>query len=130
MTIKFKIVDLPDSFSPYRILIFELNSKEDLVEKINNLNIENNQYIKIVLIGNRNFEINTYEIIKLVSNNRIIKIKDKTKIAYDLDKMANNTTLKGLFVQKMLEKLNDQNITKEDREKLEKAIEIGLDALE
>lgn len=108
----------------------ELNSKEDLVEKINNLNIENNQYIKIVLIGNRNFEINTYEIIKLISNNRIIKIKDKTKIAYDLDKMANNTTLKGLFVQKMLEKLNDQNITKEDREKLEKAIEIGLDALE
>lgn len=119
-----------EEFIEIKIDVTELNYKEDLIEKINNLEIKNNQYIKIILIGNRNFEINTYEIIKLILNDRIIKIKDKTKIAYDLEKMANNTTLKGLFVQKMLEKLNDENITEEGIMEIEKAIEVGLEALE
>lgn len=119
-----------EEFIEIEIDITELNSKEDLIEKINNLEIKNNQYIKIILKGNRNFEINTYEIIKLILNDRIIKIKDKTKIAYNLEKMANNNTLKGLFVQKMLEKLNDENINDEDIIEIEKAIEVGLEALE
>ena len=43
--------------------------------------------------------------------------------------MSNETTLKGLFAKEMLERLNDENVTSEDRKKIEKAIEIGLDAL-
>lgn len=108
----------------------EVYSKEELVEKINNLEIKNNQYIKIILIGNRNFEINTYEIIKLIANERIIKIKDKTKIAYDLEKISKNNTLRGLFAKTMLEKLNDEENSEEDKTIIEKAIEIGLEALE
>ena len=34
--------------------------------------------------------------------------EDKTKIAYDLEKMANNKTLKGLFIKKMLDKLENK----------------------
>lgn len=109
--------------------ISDLEAKEDIVEKINSLDVKENEYVKIILVGNRNFEINAYEIIKLVENARIVKIKDRTKIAYDLERMSNETTLKGLFAKEMLEKLNDENATDEDKEKIEKAIEIGLDAL-
>lgn len=119
-----------EKFVEIELDITEINSKEDLIEEINNLEIEENQYVKIILIGNRNFEINTYEVIKLITNNRIIKIKNKTKIAYDLEKMSNNNTLKGLFVKKMLEKLNNESIKEEERKIIENAIEIGLDALE
>lgn len=119
-----------EKFVEIELDITEINSKEDLIEKINDLEIAENQYVKIILIGNRNFEINTYEIIKLITNDRIIKIKNKTKIAYDLEKMSNNNTLKGLFVKKMLEKLNNESIKEEERKIIENAIEIGLDALE
>ena len=119
-----------EKFVEIELDITEINSKEDLIEKINDLEIAENEYVKIILIGNRNFEINTYEIIKLITNDRIIKIKNKTKIAYDLEKMSNNNTLKGLFVKKMLEKLNNESIKEEERKIIENAIEIGLDALE
>ena len=66
---------------------------------------------------------------KYIENERIIKIKNHTKIAYDLEKMANENTLKGLFIKEMLEKLK-QDLSEEEKEMIEKAIEIGLEALE
>ena len=110
--------------------ITNINSKEELIEKIDVLDINENEYIEIVLIGNRNFEINIYELLKLVLNDRVIKIKDKTKIGYDLDKLSNETTLRGLFIKEMKEKLNEENINDEEKEIIEKAIEIGLNILE
>ena len=107
-----------------------INSKEELIEKINSMEIKNNEYVKIILIGNRNFEINTYEILKFIENDRIIKIKDKTKLGYDLEKLQNETTLKGLFAKEMNLKLKDENITEEEKQIIEKAIEIGFEALE
>ena len=94
------------------------------------LDIKENEYIEIKLKGSRNFEINTYELLKLVLNNKIIKIKDETKIAYDLDKLSNETTLRGLFIKEMKEKLNNPDIAQEEKEIIEKGIEIGLDVLE
>ena len=81
-------------------------------------------------MGNRNFEINIYDLLKYIFNNRIIKIKDNTKIAYDLENIANENTLKGLFTKELLDKLNNENISIEEKEIIEKAIEIGFDALE
>ena len=81
-------------------------------------------------MGNRNFEINIYDLLKYIFNNRIIKIKDNTKIAYDLENIANENTLKGLFTKELLDKLNNENISIEEKEIIEKAIEIGYDALE
>ena len=119
-----------EEFIEINLNVTELKAKEELIEKINSLEIKENEYAKIILKGNRNFEINTYEIIKLISNNRIIKIKNKTKIAYDLEKMANNKTLKGLFIKKMLDKLENKELNEEDKQIIEKAIEVGLEALE
>lgn len=117
----------------YKIInldITDINSKEELIEKIMELDISENEYIEIKLKGSRNFEINTYELLKLILNNKIIKIKDKTKIAYDLDKLSNETTLRGLFIKEMKEKLNNPDISEEEKEIIEKGIEIGLDVLE
>ena len=119
-----------EKFKEIEIDVTDILSKEELIEKINELEIKNNEYIKIILTGNRNFEINKYELLKYIFNERIIKIKDQTKIAYDLEKMANETTLKGLFIKEMLEKLKDENITEDEKQTIEKAIEIGLEALE
>lgn len=110
--------------------VTELQSKEELIEKINELNFEQNELIEIILVGKRNFEINKYEILKLITNLKIIKIKNNTKINYDLEKMANETTLKGLFAKEMLEKFKNTNLSNEQKEIIEKAIEIGMEALE
>ena len=48
-------------------------------------------------------------------------------MAYDLTKIANENTLRGLFIQEMLTKLNQAE--QEEREIIEKAIEIGLESL-
>ncbi len=111
-----------EEFIEIEIDVKDIISKEELVEKINNLETRNNQYIKIILKGNRNFELNTYEIIKLVEN--------ETNIAYNLEQISNSNTLKGIFVQKMLEKLKQDNLTEENKMEIEKAIEVGLEALE
>ena len=117
----------------YKIInldITDINSKEELVEKMMELDIKENEYVEIKLKGSRNFEINTYELLKLILNNKIIKIKDETKIAYDLEKLSNETSLRGLFIKEMREKLNSPDISEEEKEIIEKGIEIGLDVLE
>ena len=119
-----------EKFKEKEINITDILSKEELIEKINELEISNKEYIKVLLTGNRNFAINKYEILKYIENDRIIKVKDHTKIAYDLEKITNETTLKGLFVKEMLKKLKEPHIGQEEKEMIEKAIEIGLEALE
>lgn len=119
-----------EKFIKKEINITEIFSKEELIEKINELNIEENEYVEVILTGNRKFEVDKYDILKYIENNRIIKIKDKSKIGYDLEKIAKENTLKGLFVQEMQKYLNQENITEEEKEIVEKAIEIGFEALE
>ncbi len=128
--LKLKFVPLDDEeFTISEINVENLFSKEELIETINALNINPNEYVEIILVGGRNFEIDKYDILKYIQNDRIIKIKDETKIARNLEKVANESTLRGLFVKEMLEKLkNEEDLEKRDI--LEKAIEIGLDVLE
>ena len=128
--LKIEFVPLDDEeFTVRELNVDNLGSKEELIETINGLNINSNEYVEIILTGGRNFEIDKYDIFKYVQNDRIIKIKDETKIARDLEKIANESTLRGLFVKEMLEKLkNEEDLEKKDI--LEKAVEIGLDALE
>ncbi len=117
-----------ESFQEIEIDVTQIISKEELIEKINELEIPEKTYNKIILVGNRNFEIDRYEILKYIQNERIIKIKDHSKIAYDLSKIANENTLKGLFAKEMNKKLQE-NINEDEKQIIEKAIEIGLEAL-
>ena len=107
----------------------EIISQEELIEKINNLNLNENKLYKIILNGKRNFEINIYNLLKLNLDEKIIKIKNKTKPNYDLKKIEKETTLKGLFVKDMLLKLDNAQ-SDEEKEVIENAIELGLEVLE
>ncbi len=117
-------------FKLYDLDVTDIISKEELIEKINELNFDENNLIEIILVGKRNFEIDKYELYKLILNDKVIKIKNKTKINYNLEKIANDTTLKGLFAKEMLEKLNRENISDNEKEIIEKAVEIGMEALD
>ena len=128
--LEIQFVKLDDKqFTKRELNVDNIYSKEELIEKINELKIEENNYVEIILIGNRNFEINKYDLIKYILNNNIIKIKNNTKIAYDLEKLENENTLKGLFIKEMNKKIKNAE-TEEEKEIIEKSIEIGLASLE
>ena len=128
---KIKLEFIPVDETEFKIEnldITEIISKEELIEKINELKFEENNLIEIYLIGKRNFEIDTYEIKKYITNPQIIKIKNKTKINNNLEKISQENTLRGIFVKKMLEKINMAE-SEEEKNILENSIEIGLQAL-
>ena len=109
-------------FIEKEINVADIFSEEELIEKINNeINDDNNLY-KIILIGYRNFPINID--IKLLKNN-IIKIKNKTKIKQIIKE--NNYSLKGIFIKKLNEKKENNEI---DEEKYERILELAMQVLE
>ena len=70
---------------------------------------------------------NINEINKFNNNNNILKIKNKTKIDYDIESISKETTLKGLFAREIIEKIKNSP----DREEYYNDIfEIGLEILE
>ena len=111
-------------FEEINLDISEINSEEELIEKISSIKLEENNLYKIILTGIKNIEINKNEINKLIEKNNIIKIKDKTEIKYNLNELSKQKNLKGIFIKKILEK-EDLN-----EEELKMAIEIGLKAFE
>ena len=106
--------------------ISNIKSEEELIEQINSIELEQNKYYKIVLVGNRNFEINLYNIEKNTYNENIIKFTNNTKIGIDLDNLKNESSLKGIFIKNILKKIEDNP---EQKEKLLNILEIGLDAM-
>ena len=78
--------------------ITEINDLEQLIEKLNELLLDENKFYKIILVGKRRFEIDLLELMKLILKENIIKIKDKTDSDYEIEKMVNETTLKGIFI--------------------------------
>jgi len=111
-------------FTEYELDITDIVSDEEIIEILNDINLEESKYYKIILTGKRNFEINSIKILKQIQNKNIIKIKDCTSLKLDLEELAKQKSLKGIFVKNMLEKMNDEN-----KENIEKAIQIGLDAM-
>lgn len=114
-------------FEEKNINISEINSQEELIEKINSIKINNNNFIKIIFEGTKNIEINENTICKLITNENILKVEDKSETKYNFDQLAKQKNLKGIFVKKMLEKLNEENT---DYEVIKRAIEIGLKSFE
>lgn len=109
-----------------KINIEEFTSEEDLVLYIQELDLSEDNLYKFNLIGKRNFEIDSRKILKLISKANVLKIKDFTKTNYDIDSLAKENNLKGYFVREILKKLEAGEATEEE---IEKAIEIGLDAM-
>ncbi len=117
----------PKIFMEKEIDISEINSDEELIEKINGLETEENNFYKINLVGTRNFEININEINKLNNNKNILKIKNKTIIEYDIEDISKETTLKGMFAKEILEQIKNDPLKKDF---FSEVFEIGLEILD
>lgn len=110
------------------INVSNLNSEEELIEEISSRNFDIEKYYKIILNGKRKFEIDENKILELVNINNVIRIKNHTEIMYDINDIANQISLKGLFAKKMLDKINQEN-SNEVHNKMLEAFEIGMEVL-
>ena len=122
---KLEFIKLDETeFLEIEINCTEINSTEELIEKINEIEIEENKLYKIILIGKRNFEINIYNLYKYDLNERIIKIKNKTKPNFNIEEISKENTLRGLFAKEILQEIKNENY---DEEIIEQALEMGME---
>lgn len=70
--------------------------------------------------------------LRLQSDLYFIKIKDETHIAIDFDELAKETSLKGIFVRKMLDKLNNslEHHKEQEASQYRRALYIGIKAFD
>ena len=113
-------------FTEFELNVENLNSKEEIIEEILDLELKENNMYKLVLTGKRNFDINTREILKVVSRENILKIKDMTKIKYDIYEIAKENNLRGIYIREVLKKMETGEYSEKE---IEKAIEIGLETM-
>ena len=113
-------------FEKYDLSVDNIASQEDLVETIEHLELDNQNMYEIILVGNRQFEINAREVLKLIETKNILKIKDCTQIGYNIEEIAKENNLRGIFVREVIKKYQDSNYTEEQ---IKKAIEIGLEVM-
>ena len=85
--------------------ISEIHSQEELINNINNMDLSAMNFIKIILVGAKSFEVNTIKMLELMEKENIIKIYDNSYIAENLEEVAEEFNLKGLFVKNQLEKI-------------------------
>jgi DNA repair exonuclease SbcCD nuclease subunit len=114
-------------FEEKDIDVSNINSEDDLLQKLNEMELEDNHFYKINLIGTRRFEININEIKKLNTNQKILKIKNKTKIGINIEKIAKEATLAGMFANEILEEINNKPT---EADFLSEVLEIGLEILD
>ncbi len=113
-------------FEEKNLDISDLSTKEDIIEAINNMQLEEKTMYKIVLIGKRSFEVDSRELLQLAMKENVLKIKDKTILSLDLEKLSEENSLRGIFIKEALKKLETGEATKEE---IEKAIELGLEVM-
>ena len=116
-------------FKELEIDCTELYTIEELIEKIDNIKLLEFEIYKIILIGKRNFEINEKEIYQYNINKNIIKIKNQTILNYNIEKISQENNLMGIFTKKIIEKIKNAT-DKEEKDILERALEIGINAIE
>ena len=101
--------------------ISNISSKEELIEQINKIQLEDDKYYKIILVGEKQIDIYTIDLLKNVEDKKVIKIKDKTTVKYNLEQISKEQTLKGIFVKELLDQMNEEN-----KEQILESIYIGL----
>lgn len=113
-------------FEKYELDVTNILSSEELIERISGLILNENYLYEIVLVGNRSFEVNAREILKLIENQNVLKIKDNTQLSIDIEELSKENNLRGMFVREVIKKYQDGNYTEEQ---IKKAIELGLSVM-
>lgn len=92
--IKLEFVKLdPKNFVEIELNITDTVSEDELIQEINNLYLEENAFYKIYLTGKRKFEIDLNNLKKFITQENIIKIKNKTKPDIDIEEISKRNTL-------------------------------------
>ena len=126
LKLDFKIID-DTEFVEIEVDISNMNSQTEIIDNLTSLYIDKNKFCKVILKGKRRFVINTKEIINWLDNPNILRVKDETSLGYNLEEISKENTLRGIFVKRLLDKKMKGFYS--DKE-IEKAIEIGLEAME
>ena len=64
----------------------------------------------------------------LINIKNIIRIRNHTQVKYDIEEIAKQISLKGLFAKRILEKIqNTEN--EQEKNQLISAFEVGMDVL-
>ena len=108
-------------FIEKEIDVTDILSKEQLIETLNSQKYPETEFVKIILTGTRHFEIDIYKIYQFIESNQIIKIKNKTKPYYNLEKLAKDSTLKGMFASKILEKMQNEELEETRKRNIRKS---------
>lgn len=111
-------------FVEINIDISSISSKEELIEKINEIETDKRKYYKIILTGRTNLQVDTLELIKYIENKHILRIKNIVTKEYDLEKIAKEQSLRGIFVKELLEQINEEN-----EQQILDSIYIGLELM-
>lgn len=120
-------------YNTLEIDISDINTYDELVIKILasiNKNEVNRDFYKVILRGElrEHFSLNEKILIdKLKSEFYYIKIVNNSSIAVNLEDISNDYSIKGKFIAKIIEKMNNAN--EEEKEVLNIALKIGLQCL-
>ena len=114
-------------FEEESIDISSIKSEEELIEKLDEMNLEKENFYKIILKGTKKIELNETRICKLTQKDMILKVRDKTETEYNIDNLAMQKNLKGMFVKNLVEKLKSDP---QEEDSIKKAMEIGLKLFE
>lgn len=115
----------PIKYETLYMNISDISSKEEIVTRINYMEIDKNNFYKVVLKGKKDFLITEKYILDNIQWNNILRIEDETQREIDIEEISKENTLRGIFVKKILEKIEKETDTVE-KEKLEDAIELVL----
>lgn len=107
--------------------VSNVTDKDELINELNRLNLDMNSVYQIKLIGKRDFYIDTAEILKYITKDNILSIKNEANENYDFEQLAQENNLKGFFVREMIEKLS--TCQENEYEEIKRALEIGLEFL-
>ena len=116
---KLKVKFLKMDDTQFEVKTIDISNCKSPNEVLDKLNLKDNIY-KIVLTGIRNIDINTLKEIISVSGKYVCEIEDETRMDYNLEAIAMQKTLKGVFTRKMLEEIKNNP---ENETKIMKAIE-------
>ncbi|NLK94376.1 MAG: DNA repair exonuclease [Clostridiales bacterium] len=117
-----KRIDISNAFGYEEVKTIIINSISEEDRKKN--------LYKIVLVGEINGDFNIDENLlweKIKGDFYYCKVKDKTSVKYDIEEISKGFSIKGLFVKKLMNELNEANAEEEEIIKI--ALKLGIKSL-
>lgn len=117
-----KRIDISNAFGYEEVKTIIINSISEEDRKKN--------LYKIILVGEINGDFNIDENLlweKIKGDFYYCKVKDKTSVKYDIEEISKGFSIKGLFVKKLMNELNEANAEEEEIIKI--ALKLGIKSL-